>query len=652
MPLTGIAPSGSRKHHQDESTEQPQRAEPACVDQAQDLAPHAADARSLSAAILRTSVWLALVTGGIEAIYWLVRQHMMGELLFMHPGYFWMAPLAQLPLFLIPGISLAFIARRTGQPELLPFSATLLSCIAWLNCVELFVPGLNLWSWILLTLGLATVTGRFFQKRAELCNAAIRRSVVWFGLLFVALGVGQTAWNWSRESQAVAAISAQANPAAPNVLLIVLDTVRADALQLYSAENEGEIPTGFDPILAPNLAKLANTGVTFDNAYATSSWTLPSHGSMFTGHMPGEFSADWLSKLDDTYPTMAEELSQRGWLTGGFVANTYYCNKATGLSRGFSHYEGYMVNWAEIVTCSALGRKVLFSNIPTWFGQYDRPARKQAPDINQAFLAWLDKHSEAPYFAYLNYFDAHDPYFAPRQPAQHASDKVDDLLMLRYWWSTHKDELTDEQIAVLEAAYRDCLVGLDAYVGELFLQLETRGQLDNTLIVVTADHGEHFGDHGLFLHGNSLYEPLIHVPLIVSWPGHVPAGQRVQTPVSLQGFSNTVFELLDVQAEFPGEAWTRHWDGRATAGRETEPVFSEIIEPPHSPPCHGHSPVFAGTMRCVRLGDLKYICCADQSEQLYDLATDPQELKNLVDVAAFVTKLQELRKLCAPPNGR
>ena len=119
----------------------------------------------------------------------------------------------------------------------------------------------------------------------------------------------------------------------PNVLLIVLDTVRADHLSLY----------GYERPTTPNLERLAKRGIRFDNARATAPWTLPSHASMFTGHWPHELGAKWMTPLRGNLPTLAEYLGAHGYATAGFVANVVYCSQETGLARGFTHYEDYVL---------------------------------------------------------------------------------------------------------------------------------------------------------------------------------------------------------------------------------------------------------------------------------------------------------------------
>jgi arylsulfatase A-like enzyme len=247
----------------------------------------------------------------------------------------------------------------------------------------------------------------------------------------------------------------------------------------------------------------------------------------------------------------------------------------------------------------------------------------------------------------LNYWDAHDPYVPPPGFRRHEPANRDEAFLLRNWWWIRKDEISGDQVAVLRGAYEDCIRGLDRRIGQMLDRLRREGELDNTLLIVTADHGEHFAEHGLFLHGNSLYEPLLHVPLIVVWPGEIPAGVRVETPVSLSGLPNTIMELVGGDATFPGESWVRHWNEAGPAAPPAGIAAAEIGSQAAHPACHGRSPVAHGPMRCVRDGDLKYISGGDGLEEVYDLARDPLEQNNLVEQPDYATAVERLRHISA-----
>jgi len=585
--------------------------------------------RALDVAL--TAAWLALVTGFAEGLYWFFRKHLLGSLVFIHPGFSWMSPLAQATLFAIPAGLFALAAALLPRRDVPACSVTILSLIGWFN-VLLLVPGLHWWARLLAGCGLAATTGRLYRKHRPRCRRIVRRSFGWLVvLLLLAAGV-QALLGLRREAVAAASLPA-VEEGSPNVLLIVLDTVRADALSVYGGRRD----------VAPNLCRLAERGAVFSEAWSTAPWTLPSQAGMFTGRLPHELSADWTTSLDDSHPTLAEELSRRGWLTGGFVGNTRYCSEETGLARGFCHYEAYRLSAADFALCTALGRKLLFSRWPIRFGCLDWPGRKSASEVTEPFLRWVDRRGDRPFFAFLNYWDAHDPYLAPPEFQSRKPRGHDEAVLLRNWWWIDKVNVPDRRVAMLRAAYEDCIRALDSHIGRMLDRLEEKKTLANTILIITADHGEHFGDHDLFLHGNSLYEPLLHVPLIVVWPGEVPAGVRVETPVSLRGLPNTVMELAGQVAEFPGDSWVRHWGLTDAASPAAVTISAEIASQAVSPPCHGRSPVAHGPMRCVRRGNLKVIRGGDGSTEAYDLARDPCEKNNLVGHPSYNRQIDRLR---------
>ena len=203
----------------------------------------------------------------------------------------------------------------------------------------------------------------------------------------------------------------------------MLDTVAAEHLSLH----------GYKRPTSPTIDELAARGIRFDRAQATSSWTLPSHASMFTGRWPHELSAGWLTPLDGTYPTLAEFLGSRGYATAGFVANYSYCASDSGLARGFAAYQDYIFpRLTAFKTAALVDRSVdglqaverfledrldidIFEGAGERLWRLFNADRKEAAVVNREFLDWLSRRRqpERPFFAFLNYFDAHSPYELP-----------------------------------------------------------------------------------------------------------------------------------------------------------------------------------------------------------------------------------------------
>lgn len=598
--------------------------------------PNASRATWTSWSLVLACGWLGITTGGIEGLYWTAHQWSTGGMVFMHPGYLWISPLTQGFLCLALGLLTALVAKIVSKGGWQKASLFVVTAWSWLNLVQLWIPGLQVWAWLLLGCGFASATIRLIEQRV----ASFRRVVMW-SLPPVALLIGCVAGSsfvsgkLPGDRHDPSATTAAIDGERPNVLLIVLDTVRADAVTSEST-------------LTPHINAFASRGIQFTSAKATAPWTLPSQAGMFTGRLPHELSSDWWSRLDDTFPTLAECLGKQGWRTGGFVANTRYCSRETGLDRGFDRYEAYRWSWADSLITTAIGRKILMSPLPTYVGLNDWPGRKRASEVNDAFLDWVDeRESNQPFFAFLNYWDAHDPYFAPEEFQSQSVPTGKDLMLLRDWWWTHKDDLTDAQLKMLRTAYEDCIRALDAQIEVLLEALEQRGILDNTLVMITADHGEHFGDHDLYLHGNSLYDAVLGVPLKLVWPKRL-APQVIDSPVSLRDLPATVTALLDIDSEFPGQPWAV---GDVNAGGDMEqPVISEIASQAGFPPCHGRSPVAAGPMQSVQQGSWKYIRDALGNEWLFDLGEDPNELRNLAADSAWADKKERLLQTLRAEN--
>jgi arylsulfatase A-like enzyme len=583
----------------------------------------------------RDVVWTAaacgLVAGWAEALFWVVKRYVLGEFTYVHDDIVWMSPVAHLVLFAAIGFPLGWVVQRIGHPVAGTFAVVLLAMAA-AQCVLLLFPQVHFIAQLLLTIGAATQFGRWCERHPVRARVAMRRTAACLAL-FAAIGeVTQTGLRVNTERRLLAAMPPTAGTL-PNVVLIVLDTMRADALGAYGAPGN---PT-------PNLDALAKRGVLFANASSTASWTLPATASLMTGRLPSELSADWLTPLDSKHRTLAEALRGCGYATGGFVANYKYATAETGLARGFARYDSHSYSLAEFAACTAIGRTLFFSRVLPNFGCYADPVRRSAAEINERYLAWSGRHRERPQFAFLNYLDVHDPYAAPAPFDSSRPENAEERSLLRFWWFLQRGSLTESEARLARDAYGDCVRYLDAQIGQLVSALEARGDLKNTIIIVTADHGEHFGENGLWLHGNSLYEPLVHVPLIIVAPGAVPAGQRVSAPVSTADIAATVQDLLGTKNDrLPGQSLASVWQSDAT---DTRPVFCEVLTPPICPPCQGASPIFRGSMRSVRVGDLKYIRNLDGGEELFDLAADPLESTNLAAAPEHHADLDRLRAL-------
>jgi len=382
-----------------------------------------------------------------------------------------------------------------------------------------------------------------------------------------------------------------------NLLIITVDTLRADRLGCY----------GSDQTRTPGIDALATEGTLFTNSFSSIPITLPSHCSILTGLYPRTHQV--LShgyRLDDRHTTLAEMLDQEGYQTAAFVWN-HVLSRKYGLNQGFDIY------WERFLQGSRMANELMNST---------------GEDIlTTAAIDWVRTVSEEPFFLWVHWFHPHKPYQPP--PPMDAvygkegeSPTEDSRVVMDQAWQGEID-LPASEVDRFRRLYGGEVAYSDRQVGLLLEQLRREGLLDRTLIVFTADHGEVLYEHDRYFgHDIMLYDPSIHVPLILRGPGLIPEGGLVEETVRNVDIVPTLLDLLGVPAEeFP-------LDGRSFAPTlrgaklEDAPVFAELFPPEEewkSLPRHA-----------IRYGDWKLIA-EDQKEEveLYRLSDDPGEMVNL-----------------------
>ncbi len=412
---------------------------------------------------------------------------------------------------------------------------------------------------------------------------------------------------------------------APDVLLVIIDTQRASRMSLYGHQR----PT------TPNIDRLAERSVVFDMALSTTSWTLPGHASMLTGLWANELETNFRVRVDEGPETLAEVMAKAGYATAGFVANYGYVATRSGIGRGFDRYDDHPLSGEEWLASHWLSYWVT-ETTQKLLGIH-RNVRKRAEAVNREFLDWQERQ-HGPYFAMLNYFDVHDFYESPSP-----FDTLYRNPPPRHWVPTwgFSNDYSDGDVAEMLDAYDSALTYLDTRIGELFAELEARGALDNTIVILTSDHGEHFGEREMALHGNSLYVPVVQVPLLISFPGRVPEAFRVGAAASIRDIPATVLELAGMDARLPGASLSRHWSSDPA---ERDPLFLNLKERVWFMP---QDIIRHGTMNGVVLGSLHYIVDGRGVEELYDVEVDPEQIQNLVDSPEHQEELERLRAALA-----
>jgi arylsulfatase A-like enzyme len=330
---------------------------------------------------------------------------------------------------------------------------------------------------------------------------------------------------------------------------------------------------------------------------------------MLTGRYSYEHRADTMLNawLDGRYPTLAEAFAANGYATSAFVANESNCAANLGFARGFAHFSALFWSPEDAIRWTRFGQKLglRIAEMPV-FGWY-QTGRRTAGQVNQSFLHWLDKRPERPFFAWLNYYDAHDPYVAPAPYATRYSNVPANGNPGSFRGGTSESDIriSVEETAWQIDAYDAAISYLDAELGALFDALRERGLYDRTIIVITSDHGEAFGEHRLYGHANSLYGEVLQVPLIVRYPQLIAAGSHVPRTVSLRDLPATLAQLANLEPvyQFPG----RSLFGTSAA----EPVVSELGHNPYHPSSH---PVSRGSLTSISTADWHAIFQGDAVE--------------------------------------
>jgi len=251
--------------------------------------------------------------------------------------------------------------------------------------------------------------------------------------------------------------------------------------------------------------------------------------------------------------------------------------------------------------------------------------------------------------AHSFYFDAHEPYLPPApfdtqfgQKAANNNARV--THRPRMAWRSNREKISPRENQAEMNAYDGAIAYLDQQLGLLFAELDRRGSLKNTLVIITSDHGEAFGERGHYAHSDNLYLTLLHVPLLISFPARVPAGKSVAHPVSLRDIPATVMDLIgpDDRRRFPGRSLARYWNGGQDAD-DFIPILSEVNLAPLHP--HKFAAGSKAITRSLVVGRYHYIKNHDGREELYDFINDPAEARDLSGYAGGRGVIEAFRKL-------
>lgn len=320
--------------------------------------------------------------------------------------------------------------------------------------------------------------------------------------------------------------AAPADAPLPNVLLISIDTLRADHLSCY----------GYGRRTSPYIDGLAREGTRFSRAYTVIPLTGPAHLSLFTSRYPQENGVrrNGVALPDDrAIVTLPQILRGHGYKTGAFISSWPLLGRLTHLNRYFDSYDEHLSRSYQLFNSS-----------------------RYAEDVTPRALTWLHKHAnkKKPFFLWVHYFDPHEPYLFREGFNPSDVDKA-------HPYQPPKDDGMRERMR----NYDSEIYYTDHSIGKLLAALDAMHIKDSTLVVLVADHGESLGQHGYVGHGRHVFEGIIHIPFIVRYPGHVKAGQVVDTPVSIIDVTPTIVDLTVKNVEVAKEKVPVVFSGRSLA---------------------------------------------------------------------------------------
>jgi len=553
---------------------------------------------------LRDALWLAALAATVAAaahVAWYVaRVFVFDTITGAARELPWWSPLSYLGSFLLLALPLlllgAWVPILRSPRVLAAFFATIGSF-----AIALHLPAVHPAAMFALSLGVGVQAGRWLARDPVSGMRATRRVTLALGVGLFLAGIPGAIVYRIQASRAWAALPPP-RPGAPNVILLILDTVRAANLSLY----------GYSRPTTPVLESLGTAGVVFESAIAPAPWTAPSHATMLTGQYPFFTGIGYRQPMDDSLRTISEVFQASGYATAAFMGNALYAGRTTGFTRGFGRFDDFPRSPWQALWSSTLPQMQVSNLIidalrsREWWrlraalpraefriNKVNQSDRYVASELVDNFLEWQDDTDGRPFFTVINFFDAHAPYESP--------------LVERF---------NDGETPL--DRYDGAIAYADSMIGRLLDGLRERGELEQTILLVTSDHGEQFGEHGLRGHGNSLYLELLHVPLLIHAPGRLPGGLRLEEVVSLRDIPATLLDLAGGDdPAIGGTSLAPLWHEGATAS--ISPAIAEAVQPPNQ---DSDWPTSFGPIKAVITEQFHYIRRGDGLEQVWSRGGD------------------------------
>jgi len=464
----------------------------------------------------------------------------------------------------------------------------------------------------------------------------------------------------------------------PNIILLVLDTHRIERMSMY----------GYHKDTTPVLGEFSEEATVFDWGISTAPWTIPSHGSLFTGLYPTVHqTTQSFKKLPDDIPTLAELLAQNGYETVAFCNNPLVGVLDNGFRRGFNrfyNYSGTIPDIPDIGDESTLRRLQRQANallqkatapierqfgrsplllklatmpifVPIWSRSFNFKGNTQRSlrDISDYIRYHTSTHRDKPLFMFINMMETHLPYYPPSSVLDKwvpylNKDREARSFLHKFntesyrWMAPMLEPFNEMQERVLSDVYDAEVAYQDRQLRRVFRALKRSGQLDNTMVIVTSDHGESIGEHEFMGHAFVVYNELVRVPFFIRYPEMFPAGKRVEHNVSTRRIFHTVLEAAGIEWEAYGESSKVLSLSRSVGGPENEPE-NELVVAEGFPPLN-----FINVMemthpdaveqfrlrkmrRAVYKNGRKLMMVGGQPDEFFDVEADPFETQNLID---------------------
>lgn len=406
----------------------------------------------------------------------------------------------------------------------------------------------------------------------------------------------------------------------PNILFIVMDATRARNLSCY----------GYDRPTTPNLERFSERCVVYEAAISPAGWSLPAHASMFTGLYPSRHGAhDEHKYLVSEHPTMAELLRSRGYSTLAICRNEYV-GPAAGLDRGFDSFNGS----GNLPQSLAEVTRKAYQGVAAVLDQGDSGARYTNRQIRSALRRL--RVDERPFFMFVHYNEPHARYQPPRKyrgylPSGTSAREAQRVNQSPWKYLVDPSLMGERDFEILAALYDGEITYLDSRIAQVIGWIEEMAMLDQTMVIITADHGENIGDHGMMGHKYCLYDTLVHVPLIVHYPKGTTTPGRVAHQVQTLDLLPTILAML---GDTSSETYRRLQGHDLLSSARHGFTIAEQAHPDLTSAYKRFPGVdvsrFERALKMIRTDRYKYIWASDGAHELYDLQADWDERRNIV----------------------